>query len=169
MAEKMQVYKCEMCGNIVEVLHGGAGALDNVSDERIAVRYLESIRVVLEHGRTILERGASAVEAVEQCGALLAHPLPAAPADPASHIGQQFFAGAEDHRVARADLRATRLLALGQAGREGERLEETAHLVVLLDLLVVDNDSRSEDTHAYLSGLRDRRDEGAPLLRQRLS
>ena len=27
MAEKMQVYKCEICGNIIEVLHGGAGAL----------------------------------------------------------------------------------------------------------------------------------------------
>jgi beta-aspartyl-peptidase (threonine type) len=49
------------------MIHGGAGALDNVADERIAVRYLESIRVILEHGRTILERGASAVEAVESC------------------------------------------------------------------------------------------------------
>lgn len=27
MAEKLQVYKCEVCGNIVEVLHGGAGEL----------------------------------------------------------------------------------------------------------------------------------------------
>ena len=27
MAEKMQVYKCERCGNIVEVLHGGPGQL----------------------------------------------------------------------------------------------------------------------------------------------
>lgn len=27
MAERMQVYKCEMCGNIVEVLHGGPGEL----------------------------------------------------------------------------------------------------------------------------------------------
>ena len=27
MAERMQVYKCEMCGNIVEVLHGGPGQL----------------------------------------------------------------------------------------------------------------------------------------------
>lgn len=26
MAEKLEVYKCEMCGNIVEVLHGGAGS-----------------------------------------------------------------------------------------------------------------------------------------------
>jgi superoxide reductase len=27
MAEKMEIYKCEACGNIVEVLHGGAGEL----------------------------------------------------------------------------------------------------------------------------------------------
>lgn len=27
MAEKLQIYKCNICGNIVEVLHGGAGDL----------------------------------------------------------------------------------------------------------------------------------------------
>ena len=27
MAEKLQVYKCMVCGNIVEVLHGGVGEL----------------------------------------------------------------------------------------------------------------------------------------------
>ena len=27
MAKKLEVYKCEVCGNIVEVLHGGAGEL----------------------------------------------------------------------------------------------------------------------------------------------
>ena len=27
MAEKLQVYKCNICGNIIEVLHGGAGEL----------------------------------------------------------------------------------------------------------------------------------------------
>lgn len=27
MAEKMQVYKCDICGNVVEVLHEGAGEL----------------------------------------------------------------------------------------------------------------------------------------------
>jgi len=27
MAEKLEVYKCEACGNIVEVLHGGGGEL----------------------------------------------------------------------------------------------------------------------------------------------
>jgi superoxide reductase len=27
MSEKLQIYKCEVCGNIVEVLHAGAGSL----------------------------------------------------------------------------------------------------------------------------------------------
>ena len=27
MAERLQVYKCDMCGHIVEVLHGGGGEL----------------------------------------------------------------------------------------------------------------------------------------------
>ena len=27
MAEKLEIYKCMVCGNIVEVLHGGAGEL----------------------------------------------------------------------------------------------------------------------------------------------
>jgi superoxide reductase len=27
MAERLQVYKCEVCGNIIEVLHGGEGEL----------------------------------------------------------------------------------------------------------------------------------------------
>lgn len=27
MTEKLQIYKCEVCGNIVEVLHGGKGEL----------------------------------------------------------------------------------------------------------------------------------------------
>ena len=27
MAEIKEIYKCELCGNIVEVVHGGAGEL----------------------------------------------------------------------------------------------------------------------------------------------
>jgi len=27
MAKRMEVYKCELCGNIVEMTHGGAGEL----------------------------------------------------------------------------------------------------------------------------------------------
>ena len=53
------------------MVHGGAGALDNVSDHKTAVRYLESIRNTLEHGRQVLELGGSALQAVEACASLL--------------------------------------------------------------------------------------------------
>jgi len=53
------------------MIHGGAGALDNVKTQREAVRYLESMRTVLEHGRSILGRGGTALEAVEVCASLL--------------------------------------------------------------------------------------------------
>ncbi|MES9935120.1 MAG: isoaspartyl peptidase/L-asparaginase family protein [Sedimenticola sp.] len=53
------------------MVHGGAGALDNVKDNKTALRYMESIRSVLEHGREILQLGGSAVEAAEACASLL--------------------------------------------------------------------------------------------------
>lgn len=53
------------------MVHGGAGALDNVKDNKTALRYLESIRTVLEHGREVLSRGGSALESVEECASLL--------------------------------------------------------------------------------------------------
>ncbi len=53
------------------MVHGGAGALDNVTDNKSAMRYLESIRLVLEHGREVMELGGSALQAVETCASLL--------------------------------------------------------------------------------------------------
>lgn len=53
------------------MIHGGAGALDNVKDEKTAVRYLESMRLILEHGREVMELGGSALQAVETCTSLL--------------------------------------------------------------------------------------------------
>lgn len=53
------------------MVHGGAGALDNVTDNKTAIRYLESIRGVLEHGRDVLRIGGSALEAAEACASLL--------------------------------------------------------------------------------------------------
>ena len=53
------------------MVHGGAGALDNVNDDKSAVRYLESLRRVLEHGRDILTLGGSALQTVEACASLL--------------------------------------------------------------------------------------------------
>lgn len=53
------------------MVHGGAGALDNVKDEKTAVRYLDSIRGVLEHGREVMTLGGSALQCVEACASLL--------------------------------------------------------------------------------------------------
>lgn len=53
------------------MVHGGAGALDNVKDDKTAVRYLESIKTILEHGREVIELGGSALQAVETCASLL--------------------------------------------------------------------------------------------------
>jgi len=53
------------------MIHGGAGALDSVQSEKEAVRYLEAMRVTLEHGRAILQSGGSALEAVEACASQL--------------------------------------------------------------------------------------------------
>ncbi|UCB55761.1 MAG: isoaspartyl peptidase/L-asparaginase [Thiotrichales bacterium] len=53
------------------MVHGGAGALDNVRDNKTALRYLESIRTIVEHGRNVMELGGSALQAVEACASLL--------------------------------------------------------------------------------------------------
>lgn len=53
------------------MIQGGAGTLDNIKSGREAVRYLKSIRVILEHGRNILKLGDSAKETVETCTAFL--------------------------------------------------------------------------------------------------
>ena len=33
MAEKLQIYKCDICGNITEVMHGGEGAMQCCGQE----------------------------------------------------------------------------------------------------------------------------------------
>ncbi len=38
MAERLEIYKCEMCGNIVEVLHGGAGELVCCGEPMVAMK-----------------------------------------------------------------------------------------------------------------------------------
>lgn len=53
------------------MIHGGAGALDNVKDQKTAIRYLESIRTILEHGRNVMQLGGSALQAAETCASLL--------------------------------------------------------------------------------------------------
>ena len=60
-----------MSGSYSLMVHGGAGALDNVKDDKTAFRYLDSIRRTLEHGRDVMELGGSALQAVEACASLL--------------------------------------------------------------------------------------------------
>ena len=50
------------------MIHGGAGTLDNIKDDKAVARYLHSVERILESGRTILEQGGSALEAVEALG-----------------------------------------------------------------------------------------------------
>ena len=58
-------------GSYSLMVHGGAGALDNVKDDKTAFRYLDSIRRTLEHGRDVMQLGGSALQAVEACASLL--------------------------------------------------------------------------------------------------
>jgi len=53
------------------MVHGGAGALENVKDDKTAFRYLDSVQRILEHGRLVMKLGGSALQAVEACAALL--------------------------------------------------------------------------------------------------
>jgi beta-aspartyl-peptidase (threonine type) len=57
--------------NFSLMIHGGAGAMDHIKSDRDAVRYLESMRIILEHGRYVLSVGGSAMEAVEICAVML--------------------------------------------------------------------------------------------------
>jgi beta-aspartyl-peptidase (threonine type) len=57
--------------NFSLMIHGGAGAMDHLKSDRDAVRYLESMRIILEHGRYVLSVGGSAMEAVEICAVML--------------------------------------------------------------------------------------------------
>lgn len=38
MAERLEVYKCNMCGNIVEVLHGAAGSLNCCGKDMVLLK-----------------------------------------------------------------------------------------------------------------------------------
>jgi len=53
------------------MVHGGAGALDELRDGPKASAYREGIRRVLEHGRGMLAEGAAALDVVTACAALL--------------------------------------------------------------------------------------------------
>ena len=53
------------------MIHGGAGALQDLKYEASEATFQESITVILEQGRHRLERGDSALDVVEYCASLL--------------------------------------------------------------------------------------------------
>ncbi|MGH8119722.1 MAG: isoaspartyl peptidase/L-asparaginase family protein [Gammaproteobacteria bacterium] len=53
------------------MIHGGAGELDKLHAPADAMRYLRSIRRIMERGQAILERGGPALDAVETCVTML--------------------------------------------------------------------------------------------------
>ena len=53
------------------MIHGGAGALDKITNPQEAEPSLRSIRRILERGQAILRRSGTALDAVETCASLL--------------------------------------------------------------------------------------------------
>ena len=60
-----------MTGKFSLIVHGGAGALEQIKREGNETEFMESIRRILESGREILAANGSALDAVEHCAALL--------------------------------------------------------------------------------------------------
>ena len=61
MAEKLQIYKCQKCGNIVEVLHGGGGDLVCCGQEMEL--YIENaVDAAKEKHVPVIEKTASGVK-----------------------------------------------------------------------------------------------------------
>lgn len=56
MASQLEVYKCEVCGNIVEVLHGGAGELV-CCGEAMALLEENTVDAAREKHVPVIERG----------------------------------------------------------------------------------------------------------------
>lgn len=61
MAEQLQVYKCEMCGNIVEVLHGGKGELV-CCGEPMKLMQEQTADASQEKHVPVIDKGANKVE-----------------------------------------------------------------------------------------------------------
>jgi len=53
------------------MIHGGAGELDHDRKHADVQSYLESTRIILEHGRKLLKRGGTALDTVELCASML--------------------------------------------------------------------------------------------------
>ncbi|HEY3278253.1 MAG TPA: desulfoferrodoxin [Syntrophorhabdaceae bacterium] len=71
MAERLEVYKCEVCGNIVEVLHGGAGQLVCCNQPMMALKE-NTVDASLEKHVPVIEATADGFKV--KVGAI-AHPM----------------------------------------------------------------------------------------------
>jgi superoxide reductase len=74
MTKLNEVYKCNLCGNIVEVLHAGAGALV-CCNERMALMVENTVDASKEKHVPVIEVGASSITV--KVGSV-AHPMEAA-------------------------------------------------------------------------------------------
>ena len=72
MAEKNQVYKCKVCGNIVMVLHGGEGELV-CCGEPMALMSENTVDAAKEKHVPVVERGADGLVTVKVGS--VAHPM----------------------------------------------------------------------------------------------
>ena len=74
MTQLNEVYKCNMCGNIVEILHPGAGALV-CCNERMALMVQNTVDASQEKHVPVIEVGANSITV--KVGSV-AHPMEAA-------------------------------------------------------------------------------------------
>jgi len=74
MTQLNEVYKCNMCGNIVEILHPGAGALV-CCNERMALMVQNTVDASQEKHVPVIEIGANSITV--KVGSV-AHPMEAA-------------------------------------------------------------------------------------------
>ncbi len=60
MAKQLEVYKCELCGNIVEVLHGGPGAMF-CCGQPMALQTENTVDAAKEKHVPVIEVGADSI------------------------------------------------------------------------------------------------------------
>jgi len=71
MAEKLEIYKCEVCGNIVEVVHGGKGELV-CCGKPMVLQKENTVDAAKEKHVPVVEKGGDGVKV--KVGAV-AHPM----------------------------------------------------------------------------------------------
>ena len=73
MPQLNEVYKCELCGNIVELLHGGPGAL-NCCNQKMVLLTENTVDAALEKHVPVIQIGANSITV--KVGSV-AHPMAA--------------------------------------------------------------------------------------------